>query len=137
MLGWLQGMVGVMLPTFVAGCTAPPVARGPVLPLAQLLGLLEEAEVEPGSPCTPLRQRAVGDAGSKAQLVAAAAGCTLWRLDAALRDCCRGAGSSLAVAVTLGAACCLLAGNLYALTRAPAALRALGAAEEGLRIKAS
>ena len=129
MLGWLQGVVGVMLPTLVAGGTAPPAARLHGLQSPQIVELGGEAEEDLASPCTLPRSGATRGAGGKAQRLATAAGCTLMRLDLALRDCCRGAGRSFPVAVTLGAACCLLAGNVYALARGVASSRALAAAQ--------
>ncbi|KAL4448423.1 hypothetical protein ABPG75_005642 [Micractinium tetrahymenae] len=122
-LGWLQGVVGVMLPTLVAGCTAPPAARLPGRPPGQPFDLEAEDTEAPDTPCTPLRQGPGLQGKSRVQRAAAAACSALCRLDAALRDCCRGAGHSPTVAAALAAACCLLAGNLYALARGVAARR--------------
>lgn len=128
MLGWLQGLVGVILPTLVAGCTAPPATslQGSRTAGGQLLGT--EAEEDLGSRCSSLRFSAARKTGSKAQHVAVLASCTLWRMDAALRDSCQRAGRSLPMAVALGAACCLIAGNVYALARGVAASQALATA---------
>lgn len=127
-LGWLQGVVGVILPTLVAGCTAPPATglRGPGPAEGHQMGTEPEEDI--GSRCSTLRFSAARSMDSKAQHVAALASCTLWRMNAALRDSCQRAGRSLPMAVALGAACCLIAGNVYALARGVAASQALAAA---------